>query len=95
MDKPFRPIGEQIVVAAEGRANMNFYDAVYGITLDQGTSMEKLSIRLEKSPNYISASKGRGSLPKVDNAAMILDGLDYVLCAVPNEDVTGDRIAIE
>lgn len=74
---------------------MNFYESVYGIARDQGVSIEALSLKLGKAPRYIGAAKSRGSLPKVDNAAMVLDALDYSLCAVPKEDVPEGAIVID
>ena len=66
---------------------MNFYDAIYMITLAKRSSLEALSIRLGKTANYISTQKSRGSSPKVDTASKIAEACGYVLCAIPNESV--------
>lgn len=74
---------------------MNFYDVVYEIAGQKGISIENLSLSLGKTSRYIGAAKSRGSLPKVDNAAMILEALDYRLCAIPNDEVPEDVIVID
>lgn len=74
---------------------MNFYDAVYEITRSSGMSIEDLSLKLKRGPKYIASSKSRGSLPKMDNAAMILEALDYKLCIVPADDIPEDAIVID
>ena len=74
---------------------MNFYDAVYEIANKQGITIQKLCLKMGKGSRYIGGAKSRGSLPKVDNAAMILDALDYKLCIVPNKDVPEDAIPID
>ena len=74
---------------------MDFYDAVYWLAKDQGISIERLSIKLRRSSIYIGGAKIRGSLPKVDNARMILNALDYELCAIPKGRVPEDAIIID
>ena len=74
---------------------MNFYDAVYEITRNGGMSIENLSLKLNRAPRYIASAKSRGSLPKIDNAAMILEALDYKLCIVPADDIPEDAIVID
>lgn len=74
---------------------MNFYDTVYEISRSQGISIENLSLSLGRGARYIASSKSRGSLPKVDNAAMILNALDYSLCVVPENEIPKDAIVID
>lgn len=74
---------------------MNFYDAVYIIAREQGISIENLSLKLGKAPRYIGSAKSRGSLPKVDNAAMILDALGYDLCVIPDDEIPDNAIIID
>lgn len=74
---------------------MNFYDLVYWLAKDQGISIEKLSIKLGRGARYIGGAKIRGSLPKVDNARMILNALDYELCAIPKDNIPEDAIIID
>lgn len=73
---------------------MNFYEIVYRLANEQGISIENLCLKLGKSPRYIAGSKSRGSLPKIDNAIMILNELGYTICMVPNENVPEDAIII-
>ena len=66
---------------------MKFYDIVYDAARENGMTIEELGLKLGKSPRYIGTPKSRGSLPKVDNAAMILKACGYELCAVPKGKV--------
>ena len=74
---------------------MKFYEIVYKLASEEGLSIEKLSLKLGKGSRYIGGAKSRGSLPKVDNAAMILDALDYELCAVPKGSAPEDAITVD
>ena len=74
---------------------MEFYDIVYKAAGEQGLSIEKLSLKLGKTSRYIGGSKSRGSLPKVNNAAMILDACGYTLCAIPSDSVPDDAIPVD
>lgn len=74
---------------------MGFYDIVYELANEQGITIQKLGLKLGKNSKYISGPKSRGSLPKVDNAAMILAALDYSLCVVPEKEVPENAIIID
>lgn len=74
---------------------MKFYDIVYMIARESGLSIEKLSLKLGKVSSYIGGSKSRGSLPKVDNAARIVDACGYTLCVVPSDNVPEDAITVD
>lgn len=73
---------------------MEFYDAVYQAAWQNGLTMEQLSQKLGHTATYITSAKSRGSLPKVNNAAKILDACEYTLCAVPKGSVPDDAITI-
>lgn len=62
---------------------MQFYDIVTEAAAAKGITEDRIGIEMGHSSSYISAAKYRGSLPKVDNAARILDVCGYALCAVP------------
>ena len=74
---------------------MKFYDIVYALAQKNSTSIENLSLKLGRGPNYICGAKSRGSLPKVDNAAMIVDACGYTLCVVPSDNVPEDAITVD
>ena len=74
---------------------MKFYDIVYKLAKEEGLSIEKLSLKLGKGTRYIGGAKSRGSLPKVDNAAMIVDALGYTLCVVPSDEVPDEAIEVD
>jgi len=74
---------------------MQFYDAAYKIAGEKGISIENLSLSLGKTSRYVGSAKSRGSIPRIDNAAMILGAMDYVICAVPKDKVPEDAIVID
>ena len=74
---------------------MQFYDAVYRAAKISGLTMEQISHKLGKTASYITSSKARGSAPKVDNAAEILNACDFTLCAVPKDEVPEGAIVID
>ena len=74
---------------------MKFFELVYKLAREQGLSIEKLSLKVGKSPRYVGRTKSRGSSPTVANAAMILDALGYSLCLVPDENVPENAIVID
>ena len=77
------------------RRHASFYDAIYEIARKQNISIEKLGLKLGRGARYIGGAKSRGSLPKVDNAAMIADACGYTLCLVPSGNVPEDAIVID
>lgn len=44
--------------------------------------------------NYVNKSLYRGSIPKTDTMAWMLEVCGYSLCAVPNDLVTDDMLVI-
>lgn len=74
---------------------MNFYEIVYKLAEEQGLTIQKLGLMLGKGSRYIGGAKSRGSLPKTNNAAMILNALGYELCIVPSDNVPEDAIIID
>ena len=74
---------------------MKFYDIVYMLARDNGMTIENLSHKLGKGSKYISSSRNRGSIPQVDNAAMILKACGYTLCAVPKKRIPKNAIKID
>ena len=74
---------------------MNFYEAVHIIAKNEGISLETLSLKTGRGPSYIASNKTRGSQPRIDNAAMILNACGYELCIVPNGSVPDSAIEID
>ena len=74
---------------------MEFYDALYSIAREQGISVEALSLKIGRVSSFITSSKSRGSKPKVDTAARMVDGCDYVLCAIPSKKVPKCAVVID
>lgn len=74
---------------------MNFYDMLYKIAKENGMTFERLSWKLGHSASYIGGSKSRGSLPRIDNAARIIDACGYTLCVVPKDNVPDGAMTID
>ena len=74
---------------------MNFYDAVYDIARQKGISIERIGYELGHTARYVGSAKSRGSLPKVDNAAKIVNVCGHSLCIVPSDNVPEDAIIID
>ena len=74
---------------------MEFYDAVYRIAKKKGITIEKISLSLGKTSGFITAQKSRGSKPRIDTAAKILDACGYILCAIPEDEVPNWVIEID
>jgi hypothetical protein len=74
---------------------MEFYDAVYRAVGIRDMTIDGLSLKMGHTSTYITSSKSRGSLPKVDTAVKILDACDFALCAIPKESIPDCAIVIE
>lgn len=48
-----------------------------------------------RSPSYISAAIARGSTPKADTLAAMLEPCGYVLAALPREDAPASALVID
>lgn len=60
-----------------------------------GISGYELSRRMGRAPSYVSATFGRGSVPRADVLAAMLAPCGYTLCAVPNDDVPSSALVID
>ena len=73
---------------------MNFYDIIAICAKDAGISVNKLSMLLGHSDNYLRNFKSMNRDTGVSNAAKILDTCGYALCAVPKGKVTDGMLEI-
>lgn len=74
---------------------MQFYDALYRIAAENGLTFDRLSLKIGYTSSYISSSKSRGSIPKVDSAIKMVSGCDHAICAIPNGKVPDNAIVID
>lgn len=74
---------------------MQFYDIVQDAATNKGIAMDRIGLAMGRSSSYISAARSRGSLPKVDNAAEILDVCGYVLCAIPKDAAPKNAMIVD
>lgn len=74
---------------------MNGYEVIKAAAASRGVSVRQVLLRAEKSESYISNAINRGSSPATNTAAQLLGACDYVLAAVPAEDVPPTAIVID
>lgn len=74
---------------------MNGYRAVKAAAAARGISVRQVLLKAEKAESYIAKAINRGSSPTTDTAAQLLGACDYVLAAVPAEDVPPTAIVID
>lgn len=73
---------------------MNFYDAVREVSVLSGISENDACDKLGKNHSYISKARARGSMPQVDNAAMIMGAFGWELVAIPAGSAPDDAVPI-
>lgn len=74
---------------------MNGYRAIKAAAAARGVSVRQVLLKAAKSESYIANAINRGSSPTTDTAAQLLAPCDYVLAAVPAEDVPPTAIVID
>lgn len=74
---------------------MQVWDAVETMGGRTGNSAYAISKALGKTPGFITNSKSRGSVPRVDTLANMARVCDYSLCLVPSVDVPTNAIEID
>ena len=73
---------------------MNGYMAIKAAAAARGVSVRQVLLKAGKSESYIANAINRGSSPATDTAAQLLGACDYVLAAMPAEDVPATAIVI-
>lgn len=74
---------------------MNGYKAVKAAAAARGVSVRQVLLKAGKAESYIAKAINRGSSPTTDTAAQLLSACEYVLAAVPAEDVPTTAIVID
>ena len=73
---------------------MNFFEVLYSIAAEKGIKIDSIGPLMGKSAKYVSANRSRGSVPSIDNAALMLEVCGFGLYAIPYEDAPKDAIRI-
>lgn len=73
---------------------MQFYDAVEHAAKSAGMTLAQVGREAGRTGAYITSARARGSLPKVDNAAAIMEACGWRLVAVPCDSVPADGLVI-
>lgn len=60
-----------------------------------GMPLYQVSRAMGRNDNFISATLGRGSTPKADTLAAMLDVCGYSLAAVPHASLPDDALVID
>lgn len=74
---------------------MNGYKAIQAAAAARGVSVRRVLISSGKAESFLSKAVNRGSSPTTDTAAQLLGACEYVLAAVPAEDVPPTAIVID
>ena len=70
---------------------MNTEDLIRHMCAKSGKSLRAVSVKINKSPNYISSIFGKDATPNVNTLAEIANACGYVLCAKGH----GETVALE
>ena len=60
-----------------------------------GTPITHIGIKLGKRPNYVNAAISKGSRPRVDVFAAMLEPCGYALAAVPVDDIPASALVVD
>lgn len=74
---------------------MDAYNAVRSAAGAAGVSLSELGRRMGKPNNYVANGAARGSTPKADTLAAMLDACGWRLVAVPAGDVPASALVID
>lgn len=74
---------------------MNAYKAVKEAATNKRISTNAVSRALGKADSYISSGITRGSTPKADTLAAMLEVCGYKLAAIPAEDLPDTALVID
>lgn len=74
---------------------MDGYRAIKAAAAVRGVAVRQVLLKAGKAESYIAKAINRGSSPTTDTAAQLLSACDYVLAAVPAEDVPPTAIVID
>lgn len=74
---------------------MNTEQAMRAAVEQAGMSMNKVSRAMGRNDNFLSATLSRGSTPKADTLAAMLEVCGYRLAAVPYADVPDTALVID
>lgn len=74
---------------------MKAYEAVKEAANNKGIPLTRVSTGMGRPSNYIHTGMARGSTPKADTLAAMLDVCGYALAAVPLEDVPPTALRID
>lgn len=70
-------------------------DVVKLAAANSGVSMYSIAHGMGVTPQSMATTAGRGSNPRADTLARMLEQANYSLCAVPSDNVPDDAIIID
>lgn len=74
---------------------MNTSDLIRRVVAEAGVSMIGASRAMGKNDNYFASVVARGSTPKADTLAAMLDACGYTLAAIPHGDVPASALVVD
>lgn len=78
----------------EVRFDVGFYDVLREVSARSGVALTAIGPRLGHGRSYATGGEARGSLPRVDTAAAMLDACGWSLAAVPSGDMPPSALVI-
>lgn len=74
---------------------MDFYDALRHVTDSAGVSMRAASRAAGRDATFAGSAAARGSQPRTDTAAALLDACGWALVAMPADSIPDGAICID
>ena len=74
---------------------VNVYDALTQVAKASGIGTTKMSELAGRNKNFVSNSKNKGAIPRVDTYARLLKGCGWSLVAIPDDRVPDGAIVID
>ena len=74
---------------------MDAYEAVKRAAENNGISTNSIGRALGKADSYVASGATRGSTPKADTLAAMLEVCGYSLAAIPHADVPDTALVID
>ena len=84
-----------IYTGLETGFDVGFYDILKRVADAEDMAMSSIGPKIGKGPNYVNGGITRGSVPSVDNAALMLDACGWTLAAIPRGAVPDNALVIE
>ena len=76
------------------RGNMNAMNVIKNVANATNTPLMKIGREMGIADNYVNKTIARGSVPRCDTMARMLNVCNYALCAVPKNKIDNDYMLV-